>query len=875
MIDQPQSPASADVPGWQPERMALTSEDLKAAAGVKPAALLRRSLLVFLPVCAIVVLAMLVLYRVQYQATHLELKAAERQAVELAAATSMAELESLRSDLLYLAHSVLLTRWLDSDKPSDRAVLARDLLNFSRQRALYDQVRVFDTDGRETLRINWNNGRPGLVDADQLQDKSARYYIQAMLALGHDQVFVSPFDLNVEHGIIEQPLKPVVRLGTPVYDSGGHKRGILVLNYLAQRLLDSISGVSPRTGSMLWLVNEDGYWLRGPARDMEWGFMFRQRSHQRLGEVYPVMWRAITEGPAKAQVEIEAGSFSYVRLSPQTLFSSSTIAEPGWTLVCFTPSAVVAAQDAQLARGLGGAGGAFILLFAGISGAMGYQSLRRRQADEHVRASEARFRQLLASAPDAIICVDADGRILLFNDTAERWFGYSRDELLGQAIERLIPESGRARHVAQREGYMAAPRARPMGVDLEIFGRRKDGSRFPLEISLSPQGSGKNLQVTAIVRDISAHRQAEQARKEAQERYRQLMYNLPVGVYRNTPGPQGRFIEANPALVEMFEAGSMEEFLGRTVSALYPDPQQRRAFSDKVLKNGAVSGEEVQLVTLKGRVFWASISAVRRTDDSGEIYFDGIVEDISARKEQERRIDELNHALGRRAAELEVANRELETFSYSVSHDLRAPLRALDGFSQVLIEDYADKLDADGVGYLERLRNASRRMGLLIDDILKLSRVTRSELQPDGVKLSELVRSVADELQEREPQRHVDVAIEPGLTVRGDARLLRVALDNLLGNAWKFTAKRDRARIEFGRAQQSGESVYFVRDNGVGFDMKYAEKLFGAFQRLHAADEFPGTGIGLATVQRVIHKHGGRIWVDATPGEGAVFYFTL
>ncbi len=226
--------------------------------------------------------------------------------------------------------------------------------------------------------------------------------------------------------------------------------------------------------------------------------------------------------------------------------------------------------------------------------------------------------------------------------------------------------------------------------------------------------------------------------------------------------------------------------------------------------------------------------------------------------------------------ELADVNRELEAFSYSVSHDLRAPLRSIEGFSQILLEDYADKLGEEGEDYVGRVRVASRRMALLIDDLLDLSRVSRRPLRREPVDLSARTREIAAELGKSQPERDVEFVIADGLIANGDARLLRLALENLLGNSWKFTSREERARIEFGSTALEGrERVYFVRDNGVGFDETYADKLFGAFQRLHAAEEFEGTGIGLATVQRVVHRHGGRIWAKGEVGQGATFFFTL
>jgi len=237
--------------------------------------------------------------------------------------------------------------------------------------------------------------------------------------------------------------------------------------------------------------------------------------------------------------------------------------------------------------------------------------------------------------------------------------------------------------------------------------------------------------------------------------------------------------------------------------------------------------------------------------------------------------DEMEQRVQERTAELAATNKELEAFSYSVSHDLRAPLRGIDGFSLALLEDYADKLDADGKDYLHRVRAATQRMGILIDDLLSLSRVTRTEMRLEKADLGLIARSVAEELQKTQPERRAEFRIEEDLGAFVDSHLIRITLENLLGNAWKFTSKRESACIEFGRTQRDGGFTYYVRDDGAGFDPTYADRLFGAFQRLHDKNDFPGTGVGLATVQRIIHRHGGRIWAESAVERGATFYFTL
>ena len=248
---------------------------------------------------------------------------------------------------------------------------------------------------------------------------------------------------------------------------------------------------------------------------------------------------------------------------------------------------------------------------------------------------------------------------------------------------------------------------------------------------------------------------------------------------------------------------------------------------------------------------------------------------IGERERAEQRIRQLNGELERRILQVEATNRELESFSYSVSHDLRAPLRGIEGLSAMLQEEYGGTLDATARGYLKMIREGTHRMDDLIKALLELARVSRSELHSGPVGLSELYREVEHELRLTEPERRVDIEVEPNMTVQGDRALLRSMVHNLLENAWKFTRHRTLARIACGRQDRSGVIQYFVRDNGAGFDMTHASKLFTPFQRLHAGKEFSGTGIGLSTVQRIIHRHGGRVWAEGVVGQGATFYFTL
>jgi PAS domain S-box-containing protein len=350
--------------------------------------------------------------------------------------------------------------------------------------------------------------------------------------------------------------------------------------------------------------------------------------------------------------------------------------------------------------------------------------------------SDSRFVALLEAAPDAMVCVDDCGRITMVNAQVERLFGYPREELEGQLVEKLVPDAVRAVHPQHRAGYVADPKVRPMGAGLQLAGRRRDGSTFPAEISLSAIDTDQGTLVTAAVRDVTSRRQQQD--------------------------------------------------------------------------------------------------------------------------------------------ELERANKSLESFAYSVSHDLRAPLRALAGFSAALLEEFGDDLGEVGRGYADRIQVASEQMAKLIDDLLHLARVSRAEITLQAVDIGAEAARIAGELQRADMGRDVRFTIQEPVWALADRGLIRTVLQNLLDNAWKFSSGREDASIEFGATTVAAPLVCcYVRDNGIGFDSTYVDKLFKPFQRLHSTREFPGTGIGLASVRQIVERHGGRAWAEGAVGDGATFYFTL
>lgn len=538
---------------------------------------------------------------------------------------------------------------------------------------------------------------------------------------------------------------------------------------------------------------------------------------------------------------------------------------------------------------------------------------QQKKNEAAILASERRFRGLAESSQDYIMLYDHECRHVYENPAALQAAGHIEADIIGKTHrEAGFSEEMSTQWEADIRQVFTTGTSKQ-----RLFEWNSMVGKVFLDWRLSPVfgPDGKVEWVLGISHDISERKRAEEELRASEMKFRQIYEQSMIGI--SIANLQGQFLDGNPAVLKLL-GYTLEEYTQLSIRQIsYPEDSAKNLALYQELWGGKRESFIMEKRNLHkdGHFVWGMLTCTIVRDADGMPQFSiGMFEDITARKlaeqkiqatqaelqrllaeadksrrvllnmvedqkKAEEKIRQLNTQLEQRVhdrtAQLEAANRELEAFAYSVSHDLRAPLRAIEGFSAALLDDYFNQLDETARHYLTRTQEAARRMGQLINDLLGLSRITRTEFNRQEVNLSALAQEIAGELQTQDPKRQVVFEIAPNLIVQGDAHLLKIMLENLLNNAFKFTNHREQARIQVGVSEQVGERVYFVRDNGAGFDMAYATKLFGPFQRLHRVEEFPGTGIGLVIVQRIIARHGGRIWPEAAVDQGATFYFTL
>lgn len=500
---------------------------------------------------------------------------------------------------------------------------------------------------------------------------------------------------------------------------------------------------------------------------------------------------------------------------------------------------------------------------------------QRTRSERAARASAAEATSLYNDAPCGYHSVDKNGYFTHINDTSLRWLGYAREDLVGKKrfVDIVTPKD-----LSRAFENFGKLRRGELLTNVEYHMVRKDGSTFPVSINVLPvlDENGKFVLNRTTMFDVSALHAARTKLEDTLTFLDAIIENIPSMLFVKDAATL-RYVRINRANEKLLGI-SRDHVIGKNDFELFSREQAESfiAMDRKVLASGEMMTTEESLSTPKGRRVQYARKLVVPDASGNPLYLMGITDDITAQKTAEEAIRALNANLEARAEQLQTANKELESFSYSVSHDLRAPLRAIAGFSRIFEEDYSASLDDEGRRLLKVIRDNSHRMGMLIDDLLAFSRLGRQALTTQKIDMKALATTVIDELRTSGVASNVTIDNLPHASA--DPALLKQVWINLLSNAIKYSGKNPSAKIEVGFQAGAGRNeapVYFVKDNGVGFDMQYQNKLFGVFQRLHRDDEFAGTGVGLAIVHRVVTRHGGKIWADAALGKGATFYFTL
>ncbi|MFC2176251.1 PAS domain-containing protein [Bacteroidota bacterium] len=807
----------------------------------------------------------------------------------------------LVANVNYLAGQEKLLKFLVKSKGNKQQVEQEFALIAEAVRG-YDQIRILDTLGIEVLRINHNEHSTVVLDDSLLQDKSDRFYFKRIMGLDAGMTYVGRIDLNMEHGVIEKPLKPVIRVGKKVYSANGKPLGVVITNYDLRDYLSSISTSTEQLGQLM-LLDTSGHWLAGPAEYQQFGQLFPKVAKGKFSDYFQEEWNTVAKGKT-GTIRNNNGLFLFNRFVvngfdlgnsdemifvihiPNSALQNAIGALPWklWVSLLFTLS-VLAWISYIITRDR-------TKLQVAVKETLKAKDELQKANDDlekivtertrSLQESEKNFRTIFETIDSGLVYQDAEGNITNANKAAERILGLTMFEMMGRTS---IDPRWRAMHPDGTDfpGDTHPPMmALKTGKEIkdEIMGlfHPKTESYVWIKVSAYPvfeNGSDKPVKVFSTFEDISDTYLAKLALDKSEKRFKLSVSGTKAGIWE--------WLDVNkdeewwsPQFYHLlgYEDQEIPATLKNFEKLLHPDDVEK---TFAVVKNhfahNADFNVEYRLKTKSGAYRWFLGSGQAEWDDNGNpITMVGSIVDIEDKKSLEF---EMEHKVEERTNQLALINQELESFSYSVSHDLRAPLRAVNSFAQILHEDYYDKLDDEGKDTLNIIRDNAKYMGKLIDDLLQFSRLGRQDMAHVPVSLCELSEEVLFNMKQSINLDNYKIDIQKMPRVNGDRDLLKQVVVNLLSNAIKYSSKNPHPTVVMGATTENDVVTYFVKDNGVGFNMDYADKLFGVFQRLHTQEEFEGTGVGLAIAHRIIKRHGGKLWAESELNKGATFFFQL
>jgi PAS domain S-box-containing protein len=771
-----------------------------------------------------------------------------------------------------------------------------------------DQVRWIDETGMERARVDSVRGQPVIRPQVELQDKSSRYYVKAIESLAYGDVYISPLDLNVEHGAIESPRKPTLRVGTPFVDESGARRGMLMLNYRADTMLAALDESTRGLYGETMLLNSTGFWLRGGKPQDDWGFMFGRR--QTFATLNPTVWQRI-QAADSGQFTDESGLWTFERVRPQAVVDAtaavvrtrpgSEFAQPAegaesWLLVSYVSAAEIEQLVQPLRRTFVGAT-ALLLFLSFLVTALGTVAWQRgvvarlEEVQRDARESAASLRLVLQSNPNAMLIVDRNGTITDSNPRAEAIFDYSHSGMQSLCVEDLVPAAARSAHAGHRQSYFASSHARPMGAGLDLTARRRDGSEFPVEISLAPLTLRGEPYVVATVVDISARKQAERMVREinatlerrveertlelgrAEANLRLLLESSASGLYGVDRA--GRITFVNPAACEMLGADA-DSIVGRPAIEFIADEGPAgggaRGYVERTLRDGqSFTADDASFRRGDGGTIPVMFSTHPMVRDGAIV---GAVVSFTDMTER-RRMDEARESALHEAERLAKARSD---FLANMSHEIRTPLNGVLGLAQVGHRDQRE--DSSARQAFAQILESGRTLLGIVDNVLDFSRIEAGKIHVDSVpvRLPDLIDEVINSISPVAKEKRIGLRVvrEAGCPAQclSDPMRIKQVLLNLLANAVKFTQEGEVVLT----VGQAGDKLRFsVRDTGIGISEEQVARIFSAFEQADSSTtrRFGGTGLGLAICSRITELMQGSIAVQSRPGAGSEFVVTL